>query len=158
MQGWSTFNFPLLIVPVLSWVLRNKPFGEYAEYNKVNLTHFGQLYGFIKMNITESCIKASLGLMKFAFKDTVTLGFALLMAAIVFYLARQYKNSEKQNFKLTLSGLAYGFVALILAIFPYAAVAKVAFFNDVETRHAIFFVFSQSLLVLFGYDLLGYLI
>lgn len=155
-KEWSQFNFPLLLIPLISWILRDKPFGEYAQYNQVNISQLGQLYAHIKMNLVESCLKAPIGVLKFAFKDSVTLGFGLLMAGVIFYFIRQYKKEEPQSLKITLVGLCYGVIALLLAIFPYAAVAKVAFFNDVETRHAIFFVFSQALILLFGFDLLTY--
>lgn len=144
---WAKAHWMFLLLPLISWVLRDKPYGIYATYNQVNLSNVSGIYEKLKSGIKGGALGNPLRIIKLGFYDSGLIAFSLLMSVLYFFFSRKYVKKTLNKLSTNFILLAGSYLLLLMIVFPYAVVGKSAGFIDYESRHAILFVYPQCIML-----------
>lgn len=127
---WSKRNVDILLLPFAYWILKKvffKPYGLYAGYNEDLSFH--------------TIVPSLVAMPAHIVNQRVPLVVLLLCGALVGLLLRGLPAQSKRPIFL-----GFGFVALVLALFPYLLLGLIPTFTDWTSRHQILMPLGISLL------------
>jgi len=149
-------NWPIIILPIAYWVIRSiftPPHGLYANYHRLDVSAwqiFSLSISFIRVSVFGQFFSAARDL-----GDHVTVWLVLLIGVCVAYgyLIRnqRVKNRVRENWfndKHAISAFGFGLIALICAIFPYAAVGLSPESAGFGTRHNVLISLPVAILII----------
>lgn len=135
---WSKRNVDILLLPFAFWIVKKvffKPYGLYAGYNE-NLSY-------------HTIVPSLVSMPAHIVNQRVPLVILLLCGVLVGLLLRGLPAQSKRPIFV-----AFGVVALALALFPYLLLGIVPTFTDWTSRHQILMPLGISLMIV---GLAGYL-
>lgn len=142
-----------LAAPVVFWIIKAllfKPYGAYGGYYNVVGVR-GIAAGAAKTLLSLSVFYGLLKKTVFVF-DFITLSFIVIAAISLYFLyALKGRPEDKEDNRMaSLFLLAFGAVAYLIAVFPYAAVGKVYVVDNWSDRHALLVPFGASLFLYYA--------
>lgn len=148
-------NWLFILLPVMYWAWRNiftPPHGLYANYHKLDVGVWQIFYlciSFIRVSVFGQFFSAVRDL-----GDHVTVWLGLLFGAYITYGYVSWKRGAENialdrwfNNKQAIAAFGFGLIALICAIFPYAAVGLGPEFAGFGTRHNVLISLPVAILI-----------
>ena len=147
-----------LLLPFLYWIIIKTVFpshGLYANYNKIVFSPLRIIYKYIFF--AKNAVYAQLN---DALVNLINMPVLLLLGLLATYCIYSiFSLDEKVFFERKLkpySLFLFGFILLLLAIFPYAAVGKAPSIHGWNTRHALLVALPMAIIIVsFGRILFG---
>lgn len=139
-----------LLLPFLYWIIIKTvfpPHGLYADYNRIAFSPLRIIYEYIYF--TKNAVYAQLNDALVNLINMPVLLLLGLLAAYCVYLT--FSLNDKVFFEQKLkpySLLLFGFILLLLGIFPYAVVGKHADAYGVNTRHALLVALPMAIILI----------
>lgn len=155
LKGYADF----LLLPIFFFAVKSfffRPYGLYSNYNKVSLEGILKSPSFMTTSIERSFFWELRTLIYHLQEHTLfVMGLAgglILLFKMIF--SDKTFSWPQISIRFNFFFLGVGVVALLLAVFPYAALGIVADPSDWNDRHSILMPFGAACIVFFGIEFL----